>query len=180
MAARLVWKATFLPDSRQSRQLGAKCDKLSRIPREWRRRKIFTPRMPVGRSSFLSLYPLVLLPRRSRLSRLYPSEASSLRQGLFQYASAGTRLSAGQGYLHKSAMQSLFIFCESMSRIYATQLRIHANGSAFKPLGRTLSPRVKRVVLSSRPKSIWNTWLYTRPVWLFPGRGNFFVVILLR
>ena len=173
MAARLVWTATFLPDSRQSRQLGAKCDKLSRIPREWRRRKIFTPRMPVGRSSFLSLYPLVLLPRRSRLSRLYPSEAPSPRQGLFQYASAETRLSAGQGYLHKSAMQSLFIFCESMSRIYATQLRIHANGSAFKPLGRTLSPRVERVAVLQAEKHLKYTAIYASGL-VVSGMGQLF------
>lgn len=111
VTARLVWTATFLADSRQLRQLGAKCDKLSRIPREWRRRKIFTPRMPVGRSSFLSLYQL---PWPS-VSFAYPSFPHRPRFPLTQasfrtYASTRTRLSAGQKYLHKSTMQSLFIF----------------------------------------------------------------------
>jgi len=36
------------------------------------------------------------------------------------FGSARTRLFAGQRYLHKSAMQSLFAFCESMARIYTT------------------------------------------------------------
>ena len=92
MAARLVWTATFLPDSRQSRQLGAKCDKLSRIPREWRRRKIFTPRMPVGRSSSLSLYQppwfTITIPRLSRPRSAAAFQASPTRRGLFQHASA--------------------------------------------------------------------------------------------
>ena len=87
VTARLVWTATFLADSRQLRQLGAKCDKLSRIPREWRRRKIFTPRMPVGRSSFLSLYQL---PWPS-VSFAYPSFPHRPRFPLTQ-ASFRTRL----------------------------------------------------------------------------------------
>lgn len=65
--------------------------------------------MPVGRSSFLSLYQF---PWPS-VSFAYPSFPHRPRfppRPLSEHASTRTRLSAGQKYLHKSTMQSLFIF----------------------------------------------------------------------
>lgn len=129
VTARLVWTATFLADSRQLRQLGAKCDKLSRIPREWRRRKIFTPRMPVGRSSFLSLYQLpwpsvsfaypsfphrpsfLLLPRPL-------SEPTPRQELVYPWAKSI--------YINQPCNLFLY-FCESMPRIYAIGENIYAD-----------------------------------------------------
>lgn len=156
VTARLVWTATFLADSRQLRQLGAKCDKLSRIPREWRRRKIFTPRMPVGRSSFLSLYQL---PWPS-VSFAYPSFPHRPRFPLTQasfrtYASTRTRLSTGQKYLHKSTMQSLFIFLRKHASnihdrgeytlIYALRPYNFASSSLLSGWTRKLSWRASKI-----------------------------------
>lgn len=86
-------------------------------PREWRRRKIFTPRRRPSHTSYRKPLPYPPVPLRlpcPALSRKdsYPSA--------FLFGSARTRLFAGQRYLHKSAMQSLFIFHESMARVYTT------------------------------------------------------------
>lgn len=105
--------------SRQSRQLGAKYDKLSRIPAsdgvekyllpERARRARPTP--PVG----VSLYR----PIPNAFDRLSQTHSrKGFYPSAFLFGSARTRLFAGQRYLHKSAKQSLFIFRESMARIY--------------------------------------------------------------
>lgn len=106
---------------RQSRQLGAKYDKLSsRIPasdgvekyllperahrehtRTYFRKPLLHP--PTPRSSS-TVSPWLSLPKRF-LSFCLPL-----------FGSAGTRLFAGLRYLHKSAMQSLFIFCAKVWR----------------------------------------------------------------
>jgi len=102
-----------------TRQLGAKYDKLSReSPRVTASKNIYSPNAPVGRPT----PPTVSICRTRHPLRL-PCPTLSRKDSyppVFLFGSARTRLFAGQRYLHKSAMQSLFIFRESMARVHTT------------------------------------------------------------
>lgn len=86
-------------------------------PREWRRRKIFTPRTRSSHTFYRKPLPYQPVPT---LFGCLAQLSLPKRFLSFLFGSARTRLFAGQRYLHKSAMQSLFIFCESMAQVYTT------------------------------------------------------------